>query len=207
MPATSPATAARFAGAGLLVATLALASPALAQERPPVPPIRDYAATYQVEAQGAGANQMRMIYNAQLQRVRMEMGSGQVGIIDHRARRMTMLMTAQRMAMEMDLSQVPSSDPQSMMRDAQFTRQGQDTVAGHRCIIYRVRSHGGESTSCVTGDGILLRSEGNQNGRPWKMEASELTLATQPANQFEVPAGFQRMNVPGGGGMPGRPQR
>lgn len=183
-----------------------LAVPAAAQDRPPVPPTRDYAITYRLDSGGRTTN-LNMAYNAQLQRIRTEMSPSHIGIMDQRTRRMTMLLVDQKMAMEMNFSGQPNTDPQEMMRDAEFTRLGQDTVAGHRCTIYRVRSQGREGTSCMTAEGIMLRTEAPnaQGGGPVKMEAVQVSLSAQAASRFEVPPDFRRMQAPAGmpGGMPG----
>jgi len=187
-----------------LLATAPFALPAAAQDRPPVPPTRDYAITYRLDSGGRTTN-LNMAYSAQLQRIRTDMSPSHVGIMDQRTRRMTMLMVEQKMAMEMDLAGNPGADPQELMRDAEFTRLGQDTVAGHRCTIYRVRSQGREGTSCLTAEGIVLRTEAPnaQGGGPVKMEAVQVSLSAQPAGRFEVPPDFRRMQAPPG--MPGGP--
>lgn len=191
---------------------LALAAPAVAQE-PPRIPTRDYAATYAMTGFGTEAPKtMQMSFNAATKRQRIDMaeaGQNMSMIMELGGQRMWVLEHQTRMAMELTPGAGPGGDmPASPIEpDATLTRTGTDRVAGHACTVYRVARQGKpQGTACVTGDGILLRGEFEEGGQRGRMEATQLSLAAQPKERFEVPAGYQTMQMPAmPGGAPGQP--
>jgi hypothetical protein len=194
-----------------LLLTLALAAPAAAQE-PPRIPTRDYAATYAMTGFGAEAPKtMQISFSAATKRQRIDMaeaGQNVSMIVELGGQRMWMLEHGSRMAMELGAEAGPGSDvPISPLdEDATLTRIGTDRVLGHACTIYRVARQGRpEGTACVTEHGIMLRGAFEGDGERGRMEATRISFDRQPAERFEVPPGYQTMQMPA---MPmGQPPR
>lgn len=194
-----------------LLLTLALAAPAAAQE-PPRIPTRDYAVTYAMTGFGAQAPKtIQISFSAATQRQRIDMheaGQNVSMIMELGGQRMWMLEHGSRMAMELGRGAGPGSDvPISPIDDdATLTRIGTDRVAGHACTVYRVTQQGKpRGTACVTEHGVMLRGEFEEDGERGRMEATRVSLDRQPAERFEVPSGYQTMQMPA---MPmGQPPR
>lgn len=194
-----------------LLLTLALAAPAAAQE-PPRVPTRDYAATYAMTGFGTEAPKtMQMSFSAATKRQRIDMaeaGQNVSMIMELGGQRMWVLEHDSRMAMELARGAGAGSDvPISPIdEDATLTRVGTDRVAGLACTVYRVVRQGKpQGTACVTEHGIMLRGEFEEDGERGRMEATRVSLDRQPAERFQVPPGYQTMQMPA---MPmGRPPR
>ncbi|MFN6999161.1 DUF4412 domain-containing protein [Elioraea tepidiphila] len=194
-----------------LLLTLALAAPAAAQE-PPRVPTRDYAATYAMTGFGTEAPKtMEMSFNAATKRQRVDMadaGQNISMIMELGGSRMWVLQHESRMAMELSGGASGDRDvPISPIdKDARLTRVGTDRVLGIACTVYRVVREGKpQGTACVTEHGIMLRGEFEDEGERGKMEATRVSLDRQPAERFEVPPGYQTMQMPA---MPmGQPPR
>ncbi len=192
--------------AALAATLLALGAPgpAEAQQKQPT---RDFAVTYRVQAQGDTA-EMKVFFSAATQRQRVEMAdAGMVLIQDIRANRMLMLNSEARMAMEM-----PSPNVRQHMLaipdDMTLTRTGTATVLGHRCTIYRGTQGGADrGTVCLTDEGIMLRANMRLQDKGGTMEATALSLGTQPDALFTVPEGWQTMQMPTGQPQQRRQQR
>jgi hypothetical protein len=194
-----------------LLLTLALVSPAAAQE-PPRVPTRDYAATYTMTGFGTEAPKtMEMSFSAATKRQRVDMadaGQNISMIMELGGSRMWVLQHESRMAMELSGGAQGDRDvPISPIdKDARLTRVGTDRVLGLACTVYRVIREGKpQGTACVTEHGIMLRGEFEEDGERGKMEATRVSLDRQPAERFEVPPGYQTMQMPA---MPmGQPPR
>lgn len=174
----------------------------------PKQPSRDHAVTYRMESEGR-ATEMRVFYRAATRRQRVEMPEGGVAMIhDMAANRMLMLNERARMVMEMPVNAAQSQQMLTIPGDMTLTRTGSATVAGHGCTTYRAIQRGVDrGTVCVTDDGIMLRADLAQGERRGTMEATALSLSPQPAALFEVPAGWQTMQMPSappGGQRPAR---
>jgi hypothetical protein len=140
---------------------------------------------------------------------------GMAMIMDQAAGTIVMLQPAQRMAMELPIgAQGGASGPDmhSMLdpNKYRFERTGSDRVLNQPCTVWRFSEKAGAAngTACITSDGVMLRTETTHQGRPTRMEAVSVSLTAQPASLFEVPAGYQRMQMPGAGqgGPPARRQ-
>jgi hypothetical protein len=196
----------------VLLLTLALAAPAAAQE-PPRLPTRDFAATYAMTGFGAdGPKTMEISFSAATKRQRVDMAGGEPAfsmIVEYGGQRMWMLEHSSRVAMELRSGAGPGGQMPSGLIDegASLTRLGTtDRVAGQPCSVYRVALQGKPGgTACVTEHGILLRGEFGEGGERVKLEATRVSLDPQPAERFQVPPGYQTMQMPA---MPtGQPPR
>lgn len=205
------ARAARLvAPACLIVLTLAVAPPALAQERPQLLPTRDVSVTYRVtgaRAQG-GMPQMTLSWLAARQAMRMDMGGMGWLVADHRAQRGFMVMEQMRMVMD-----VPMEQALALPTRASFRRTGQDRVAGLPCTVWNFQDGADRGTACVTADGVTLRAQGTSGGESGSMEATRVTYAAQDPARFQRPQGYQALQMPQGmppgmlQGIPGMPRR
>jgi hypothetical protein len=191
----------------LFSATMLLGiAPAFAQ--PEVAPKRDYAITYRVEGSPMG-NEMRISYQAatKLQRLEGVGPGGMTMLIDTGRGSLTMIDANNRRYIEMTggESRPPWADTQRF----RFERAGSDRVANTACTVWRMIEGGQRrGTACATDDGITLRAEWQLEGQGGKIEATQVSLAAQPAENFRVPAGYQRMEMPGmPPGLGGPPRR
>jgi hypothetical protein len=192
------------------LAVLLSASAALAQDRPAIAPTRDATVTYSIGgtgAQGGGPSSITMAYQAATQMRRVDLGAMGYMVMDQRNNRAFMVMEAQRMIMDVPVSQAPHMN--GLPENATFTRAGTAMVAGHRCILWTMRHAGGQGTACVTDDGVVLRIEGTTQGRSGGMEATQVSYGPIDPARFQRPAGYQTMQAPQmpGGAIPGQPPR
>jgi hypothetical protein len=182
---------------GTVLAALALVPAAPAAAQPEVAPKRDYAITYRVEGSRMGS-EMRISYQASTKLQRIEGGgpAGMTMLIDILRGNMTMIDAANRRYIQMTGGE--SRPPWADTERYRFERAGSDRVANTACTVWRM-VEGGErrGTACATDDGITLRAEWQRDGMAGKIEATQVSLAAQPAENFRVPAGFQRMEMPG----------
>ncbi|MBX9749840.1 MAG: DUF4412 domain-containing protein [Roseococcus sp.] len=184
------------------VLLLLLAGPALAQERPQITPTRDVAVTYRVSGEGPPVGEMRMSWLAARKLMRMDMPGGQGWVVlDTATGSAFMVMDSQRMVMDMPATGV--SDRMTPNANARFTREGNARVANTDCVNWRMEEQGQVARVCMTGDGVMLRTEslGGQGPSRGLMEATAVAFGPQDAARFQRPAGYQGLQLP-----PGMPQ-
>jgi hypothetical protein len=185
----------------LTIAALgATAAAATAQDRPPVSPTRDVTITYKVLGR-QGAPTVQMSHNAASGLMRIDTPQmGGYAIIDRARKMSTMVMAQMRMYMEISAAQAPIGASPLSEDDARFTRKGTETIAGATCILWDVATPKGTGNACITADGAMLRFRTMAGDG---LEATQVTYAPVPAANFAVPEGFQKMDMPAGGGMAG----
>ncbi|MGB6230937.1 MAG: hypothetical protein WBF53_12530 [Litorimonas sp.] len=170
----------------------ALASAQSAMTAPP-----DYSADYQVSADGE-SYAMDMMSSGSKMRIQVDMAeANSVNIIDRDTMQSVTLVdvSGMKMAMKVDaasvlpgtLSELTESEAGSMPPST-----GTKTVAGHACNIHSTEG----SQVCLTSDGIMLEVVSPDGG----MVATRLERRTQDPSLFEVPPGYQVMDM---GGMMG----
>ncbi len=178
-------------------ATLGFGGPVMAEEIPT--PKVDYAA--QVRMEGMEAPAIHRHRNGVL---RMEMnmeGEKTVFLFDTRKGTGVMLMgdgEDDRVAMEVGAAGGPVPVPKTGAIDAR--RTGRDRVAGHACDVWTYTDPTTQSTdtSCVTGDGVLLRAASSEGGVAKTMlEVISLDLKAQDPALFSIPPGYQKVSLPG----------
>lgn len=181
---------------------LALASmPALAQDRPAAfTPTRDVSVEYRLQSEGQ-TQQMRMAWLAARGLMRMEMPMG-FAVMDQRSGQGFMVMPQQRMVMDMSAGNLPGGSLTRPPDTARFAREGQDRVAGQACTIWRVEDRGETARSCITADGVMLRTVTGTGQRGTTIEATRVDYAAQDPAQFTRPQGFQSLQLPPGVGAP-----
>ncbi len=179
----------------LLAACLA-APAAFAQAPAAIWPTRDVTVTFNAPPQ-MGGQTMQMAFAAQDRLARMDMGPQGYGIIDTTAKRMTMVMPAQRIYMVMTVPDGASVSTD--LADHIFTRVGTRKVAGLACTDWRAqpKAHPDQqAVVCLTDDGVMLRTE--VGAGDFVTEAKEVRYGALDPGLFRVPDGFTRMDMPGG---------
>jgi hypothetical protein len=189
------------------LALLCLAAPpAAAQERPVFVPTRDVAVTYRVTSgQGAG-HELRMAWLVAERKLRVDAeGAPGWSVIDQRARRMLVVMEQQRTVLEVPANTGPGglSLPTEPPASARFTKGAAATVAGLRCTLWRYEDGDKKGETCLTADGVMLRSSGGQGSRTGTVEATAVAYGPQDPSRFQPPPGFRSMQLPPGLSSPG----
>jgi len=183
------------------LALLLFASPAMAQDRPPLTPTRDVAVTYRLLGGGGGGPMAQqgivIAWNAQLGVMRSDMPGGLGWMVtDPKNGRAFMVMEQMRMVMDVPFGQMMQQYMNSPT--ATFRREGTDTVAGMSCTIWTVQDQGSTGRSCITSEGVMLRAEGTHQGQSGGMEATQVAFGPQDPRRFQRPQGYQTMQTPQG---------
>jgi len=143
-------------------------------------------------------------------KVRMEMntmGRQNVVIRDESSKVTYMLMPQQRMYMEMPAGAMPqrrgadwqaydASNPCAMMTDMTCQKLGTETVDGNLCTKWQLTGTGERAGTKVTvwidqKTGIPIKSQTPRGS----MELTNIQQGPQSASLFEVPAGYQKMDM------------
>ena len=187
----------------MLAALFSLAAlPAVAQDRPPICPTRDVSITYRFTGpQAQQAPTMTMSWMAASQTMRMDMGAMGYMVADYRNQRGFMVMPQARMIMDVPIEQ--AMQQYGPTETGTYRRTGTASVAGHQCTIWSFEDRGSNGTACITAEGVMLRAQGTNQGHSGSMEATQVAFGTQDPSRFQRPQGYQSVQVPGGGAMPG----
>ncbi|BBK40900.1 hypothetical protein STVA_09200 [Allostella vacuolata] len=154
---------------------------------------------------GRRSYDMRVIGSGALERREMvNQGIRRIVLIDQRARRATLLMPDQRVAMDADISLVPGVGE---LLELRWKAQplAVESVAGVRARKHRVDGTNGRGDritgmAWVTGDNIMVRAdlEVRRQGKVTrvKQELRNLRVGAVDRALLTVPAGFRRMPLP-----------
>ena len=114
-------------------------------------------------------------------------------VVDQRAKRMLVVMEQQRAVLEVPANTGPGglSMPTEPPASARFTKGGSATVAGLRCTLWHYEDGDKQGETCLTADGVMLRSSGTLGGRTGVMEAVEVRYGPQDPARFRIPEGYQ----------------
>jgi hypothetical protein len=181
-------------------AMVAAAMPVTAWARPLILPSRDVVVEYRSRGMlpgpaGEASNTVTVRFGGDRDRIRID---GQFGglyaILDVGQARLTMVMPARRLYVD------EPADPYMMAvfqpGGAAFRRTGAATVVGLPCTVYDATVNDRSGQVCLTDDGVLLRASlSTPDSRP-ELEALSVTYARQPAELFEVPARYRRLDMP-----------
>ncbi len=191
-----------------LLACLALATPVSAQaprtapvERPPLAPTRDASVLYRLTSTAGPPQEVRVTTRAGGSPIRIDMQDRSYVLVDLAAQRMSMVVMDEQAVMEMPFQGPP---PQFSLNDRmRFVRRGADTVAATRCTVWDVALDRQRGVVCVTEDGIMLRTQGqDERGRRTLIEAVSVSLAPATPDEFSVPAEYERLAAPPAGPAP-----
>lgn len=193
---------------------LLLASAAVPAKANPLPqPSTDFA----VKSKGPEGSSFTYRYHDGKLRVDIKLAGipmATTGIVDISARKVLALIGApdSAMAVELDLNEAQFGLAPSSLDAKQV---GSATVAGEQCDLFEVVAPPAKiaaksvppskTISCITSDGITLRTEAVSNARHQVvMEAIEITRVPQDPKLFAPPPGTKVMKVPAGmGGLLG----
>jgi len=204
---------AALAGLGLALA----ASPVRAEKLPR--PTAEYSADRTMETEEMTI-QGRVYHAADKERQEMNMqGTQSIQILRQDKKVMWMLMPAQRMYMEHALGernpQEKSANPDDM--DFEMTEVGEETVNGVPCTKMKIiatnkdgSKFGGfmwlaKKEKIMVKMDSVAKSESSGKKMRMKIELSNIKFAKQDASLFEIPSGYNKMNMPMGMGAPGAP--
>lgn len=209
----------RIIGAGLVLAA-SMAVPS-AQAADVLRPRVDYSATYRIDPDGMV---MTMSHHNGKMRIDTDEGGRPATIIMDPAKRV-MVMLAEGMAMKMSMDQPmpgkgPSTSPADVVNGARYTPVplGTKTIVGLSCTVYEAfcETPGQKpvrSEVCLTEDMVMLEAVSKDQGQPYVMVATSVSLKAQAAGRFEVPAGVEVMDMTqmlgglGAMGVPGMPRQ
>lgn len=192
----------------LAVAALALvAAPALAQPAN-LRPTRDVSVTYRMSGiANAPPQEVRMDFSASTGKQRLDPPGGMGWmLVDRQAGSAVMVMDAQRTIMTLP-REAAAAMTQEVPAGATFARKGTATVAGTACTEWDMTAGEARGTSCITDDGVLLRSTttvpGGAAPTTITMEATRVAYGPIDPARVTVPSGYATMQMPAG--APGAP--
>lgn len=168
-----------------ILPALFAAMPAVAQNAPPSFPTKDVSVVYKTH--NGPAVQMSWLVADQRVRIVVTGGPGAM-LVDVRGRKGFILLDDQKAAMEMPQGDVPVPTGQ-VPEGAKVTKGKTETVAGNACTVWLVEYQGTRSRSCVTSDGVMLRT-GADSG-PAGLEATKVIYGAMDAALFRVPDGYE----------------
>ncbi len=185
-----------------VLALLAAAGTAVAQDRPLLQPSRDVTITYRVEGAAASAipggidGPLRLSWDSAHQRLRAEAeGHPQAVLVDLPNHTATMLDDARRAAVALP---VRERDLQPLtLAGARLTRRGASNIAGMACTNWDVESHRGAGTVCLTADGVALRADGAVDGHKGSFTATSVKYGEVAPRLFTVPPGYFALDIAG----------
>lgn len=191
------------------VLPLVIVLPAVAAAEPLPLPKADFSATYTVSGGGTPGSTMRISHGGG--RVRIEFaipgGMAATGYLEMATRKATMVMTLPggrgQMAMEMDGKLLPKQ-----FAAPEGRRLGPQRFAGEACDAFEdvEPSSGIVTVSCLTPDGIMLRSEARRGDYVVAVvEATEVMRERQDPASLVPPKDIPAMKIPGGL-IPGLPR-
>jgi outer membrane lipoprotein-sorting protein len=190
----------------VLSATFALvAAGALSAAEMPLPlPKAEYSGERVIES-AQGTFTQKVFSAAGKERMEMDMGGMQSVMIMRPDKKVAwMLMPAQRMYMELDLSQAKQQAASGPPDDVTIEKVGEETVDGHSATKYKMlmRDKSAGGFMWFTDDGIplkmdMLSKDGKQKSR-MTMTLRNLKIGKQDAALFEVPGGYSKMPSMGG---------
>jgi hypothetical protein len=177
-------------GIALLLLGVLFAGTAAAEPGPQLIPTRDVDITYRVTREGRTLSErVRWLAADRLERV--DAAGPVYMLVDHKARRLTLVNDDRRAVLEMEVPRGRLLDPESA---SGYTRAGEGQVAGLACTNWRLPT-GGDTVKqiCVTGDGVLLQI---QDQGQTIVEATVVDYRPVDAGTFRVPAGYAETPPP-----------
>jgi hypothetical protein len=189
----------------LTQALLAVAGPARADNAPMIHPSRDVAVEYRSNRappngaqQGPAAEAGRVVtmrFASKTGRIRIDGASGRgYAILDPAVGKMTMVMEERHLYVERPAD--PGMLAMFKATNQSFRKTGSDTIAGVACTNYDATFNEHSGQVCLTNDGVMLRARSADADRQRELEAVTVNYADQPADLFDVPAGYQKLEMP-----------
>ena len=177
-----------------LLASL-LVEPLARAEAPQLLPTHDVDVTYDVALRSQPRVRERVRWLAAEQLERVDGPHKSTTIFDRRTHQMTILTSANRTFLKLDMPQ----QPEEPGAKATLKRGNESVVAGLRCVDWSWTEDVETRTVCITADGVLLRFL--VDGQIVS-EARSVKYGPQPAELFQVPPGYAPLLAPEGGPVP-----
>lgn len=158
-------------------------------ERPVTIPTRDVDVTYTIAGPNNVTLKQRLRWNVATQQLRIDPPGGMYAIVNYKTNDIQMVSAAQHHVFDF-----PSRFALPGTGGANFTKRGQQTVAGLACTNWDTTDKAGHPTTvCMTADGVMLQTsiEGHVLAT-----ASSVAYGAQDPAIFKVPAGYARTNGP-----------
>ncbi|GAA0595097.1 hypothetical protein GCM10009416_36770 [Craurococcus roseus] len=187
-----------------LFATAASFGLALAQDRPPERPTRDFAVTYIRIGTPPAQAEMHVSWSTAENRLRLDLPDG-FGwtVVDHENLGTSfVVLDAQRLVMPLPAgTEVIAGMPGGTNSTGRYTRVGNAAYAGLSCTVWRYEDgHRAAGEACITEDGVLLRAIGTHEGKTGGMEATRVAYGPQDPARFRRPEGYEVIEAPAGDG-------
>lgn len=175
--------------------------PRPAPERPPLVPQRDASVLYRLVSAEGPEQEVRVTTQAGGSPMRVDMPDKSWMLVDRRAGRMAMVVMAEETVVDMPYEGPP---PQFVLSDQmRFARRGVDTVAATRCTVWYVVLGAQKGVMCITDDGVLLRTQGqDERGRRTLVEAVSVSFARATDAEFTPPPDYERLTAGQAGAGP-----
>ena len=161
-------------------------------DRPPLVPARDASVLYRMVPAEGPAEEVRVTTQAGGSPMRVDMADTSWMLLDLRARRTAVVVMAEETVMDLPYQGPP---PQFVLSPAmRFVRRGADTVAGVPCTLWYVALGPQRSVMCITGEGVLLRTQAQDAGG-WRTVVEAISVSFAPATdaEFTPPADYERV--------------
>ena len=170
-------------------------------ERPPLVPQRDASVLYRLVPAEGPEQEVRVTTQAGGSPMRVDMPDKSWMLVDRRAGRMAMVVMAEETVVDMPYQGPP---PQFVLSDRmRFARRGVDTVAATRCTVWYVVLGAQAGVMCITDDGVLLRTQGqDERGRRTLVEAISVSFARATDAEFTPPPDYERLTAGQAGAGP-----
>lgn len=174
----------------LVWASVLVASPALAQDAPPIMPTRDVDVIYRIAGPTAPLEQ-RLRWGISQGKLRVDLPSpGMFVIIDTKTHAVQAVREENR-----SVTLLPGSAAAlpGVAPSGTFTRGTADSVAGLDCTNWQTLDSSGRVVlACLTADGVLLRAVADG---VILVQASQVTFGPQPEAVFRVPADYRKITT------------
>jgi hypothetical protein len=168
-----------------LLALLAPAASAWAQDRPLLLPARDVDVTYDIAGTNALLHQ-RLRWDVADRLLRVDPpGAGLYMIVNYAEDRLSVVRAQDRSVLRLPAAaaRLPGAGA------TRFARLGERSIAGLACTEWRTEDTAGlPAELCLTADGVLL---GARSGMRVMLAASRVDYAPQPAVLFQVPDDYR----------------
>ena len=158
-------------------------------------PTRDVDINYDVTLPSQPRIRERVRYRAAELLERVDGPHNSTTILDRRTHEMTIIDTANRTVLKLDMPQ----QPQEPGPKVTLKRGNESVVAGLHCVDWSWTEDVDTRTVCITADGVLLRFL--VNGQIVS-EARSVTYSPQSDDLFHVPSDYAPLLAPEGGPVP-----
>jgi len=166
-----------------------------AEKPPQLLPTRDVEIIYEVTLPSQPRIRERVRYLAAELLERVDGPHKSTTIFDRRTHQMTILTSANRTFLKLDMPQ----QPEEPGAKATLKRGNESVVAGLHCVDWSWTEDVETRTVCITADGVLLRFLVDAQ---IVSEARSVSYRPQPAQLFQVPPGYAPLLAPEGGPVP-----